>query len=94
MDKQRFKAKAKKQIDEVFDKINELEAKSDQVKENLKDTYHEQIRTLKSQKEDLKSKYESLEDTAEEKWDEFQEAFSERAETFKQGVSKLTAAFK
>jgi DNA-binding transcriptional regulator GbsR (MarR family) len=94
MDKQAFKAQAKKQIDEVIEKIDTLEAKSDQVRENLKDTYQEQIRNLKSQKEVLKNKYASMEDAAEEKWDEFKEAFAEGAESFQEGVSKLTAVFK
>jgi hypothetical protein len=53
MDREEFKIKAKKSLDESFAKIEELESKRDEAKANVKDKYDEELSKLKEKKDDL-----------------------------------------
>ena len=94
MDKQTFKENAKKSIDDIFAKIEELEGKKDNVKEKVKAEYKEKIADLKSKKNDLQAKYKELNNAAEEKWEETKNAFSSALESLKEGFSKIISLFK
>lgn len=94
MEREKFKEKAKKSIDDIFAKIEELEAKKDSAQENLKGKYNELIEDLKAKKNDLQLKYNALELSSDEKWTEAKENFSRSAEFFKEGFSKLFSLFK
>lgn len=94
MEREKFKINAKKKIDEIFNKINELEYKKDKVKADLKTDYNNKIEQFKEKKKDLEKKYNALEEASDEKWTEVKEAFSESAESFKQGFNDLGKIFK
>ncbi|SDB92828.1 sll1863 family stress response protein [Williamwhitmania taraxaci] len=94
MDKQTFKENAKKSIDDIFAKIEELEAKNENFKERSKIEYDENLAELKAKRDELQAKYRELENATEEKWDEVKIAFSSASESFKEGFSKITALFK
>jgi DNA repair exonuclease SbcCD ATPase subunit len=91
MDKQEFKQKAKQKIDDVFTRINQLEAKKDKIADSMKSSYETQLAELRKQKQELEKSYHQMEETSGERWDEARQHFSQSAEAFKEGVSKLTA---
>ncbi len=91
MDKQTFRENAKKRIDAVFDKMNELESKKDKVSAAMKASFDERLSSLKAKKKDLESTYHKLEHTAGDNWEAAQKEFSKSTEAFREGVSKLAA---
>ncbi len=88
-DKENFKKKAKKSIDEIFAKFDKLEAKKDNIKEKGKAEYKEIMADLKSKKADLQQKYDKLENATEDKWEEVKQTFSKAADSFEEGFSKI-----
>lgn len=94
MERTEFKEKAKKSIDDIFARIDELEAKKDNAKDNLKEKYQEIIENLKEKRDDLKLKYKNLEESSDERWSQAKEDFSRSAEFFRDGFSKLFSLFK
>lgn len=53
MERDKFKDDAKKMIDELFNKIDTLERKKDNVKDSAKEQYVKQIADLKEKKNEL-----------------------------------------
>jgi len=94
MEKQEFKEKAKKRIDEIFAKIDELEASKDKVKDDFREKYNESIADLKKKKDVLIARYNELDEAKDSKWAEVKDAFSDASDSFKEGFSKLTSIFK
>jgi peptidoglycan hydrolase CwlO-like protein len=93
-DREIFKKKAKKNIDEIFGKIDKLEAKKDNVTEKAKAEYKELMADLKSKKADLQAKYKKLENATEDKWEDVKKTFSNAADSFEEGFSKIGSLFK
>lgn len=94
MEKETYREKAKKSIDDIFAKIDELEAKKDRAKEGAKEKYNQRIEDLKAQKNDLQAKYDELVNATDEKWETAKNRFSESAEYFKKGFTELGQLFK
>jgi hypothetical protein len=94
MDRENFKNKAKQSIDEIFAKIDELEAKKDKALEGAKVEFEEKINELKAKKDELTAKYNMLMDSSDENWEEVKSAFSSASESFKEGFSKIGSLFK
>jgi uncharacterized protein YgfB (UPF0149 family) len=93
-ERETFKKKAKESIDDIFAKIDKLEAKKDNVKENAKTKYNEIMADLKFKKVDLQAKYKKLEDATDYKWEEVKKTFSIAADSFEEGFSKIGSLFK
>lgn len=93
MDRENFKNKAKENIDELFAKIDELEARKDKAIGDVKTGYEEKLAELKAQKEELVSKYNQLVDSSEENWEEVKETFQSATDSFKEGFSKIASLF-
>ena len=89
MNRQEFKEKAKKTLDDVFSKIEDLEKKSERVSEKAKTEFNEEIAELKMQKAKLEKKYHDLENAGEEQWEKAKSVFKESSESFKEGFEKL-----
>ena len=94
MDRENFKEKAKKSIDDIFAKIDEYEAKSNQVKGDAKEKYNQRLADLKSRRTELQTRYERLQGASQDKWEEAKVAFNEASESFKDGFSRLAALVK
>jgi hypothetical protein len=94
MDREKFKNKAKESIDEIFAKIDELEAKKEKAIGDAKAEYEEKFAALKAKKDELQVKYDKLVESSEENWEEVKEAFSSAADSFKDGFSKIASLFK
>lgn len=91
MNKEDFKKKAKKSIDDIFAKIDELEAKKDKVKGDAKAKYEEKLNKLKTKKKELQAKYDALVNASDEKWEEEKSTFSSATDSFKEGFSKIAS---
>ena len=94
MDKEAFKKKAKQSLNEIFARIDELDAKKDKVKANVKAEYEEKLSRLKTQKANLQQKYEKLTYASEEKWEEVKDGFNNAIKTLNEGFSELLSLFK
>lgn len=94
MDKQEFRLKAKKGIDDIFNKINELEAKKNIVKDEVKVKYNERIKELKIKKADLLKNYNCLIESADEKWEETKIMFTKALDSIKGEFVEIKAFFK
>jgi hypothetical protein len=94
MDKENFKNKAKQSIDDIFAKIDELEAKKDKAIGEAKIEYEKRILELKSKKVELQAKYNKLVNASDENWEEVKNAFSSASDSFKEGFSKIASLFK
>ncbi|MDA3892372.1 MAG: hypothetical protein PF517_11975 [Salinivirgaceae bacterium] len=93
MNKENFKNKAKKSIDDIFAKIDALEAKNDKVKGDAKAEYEENLSNLKAKKKELQAKYDGLDSASDEKWEEVKSTFSSATDSFKEGFSKIATLF-
>jgi outer membrane murein-binding lipoprotein Lpp len=94
MNREEFREKAKKGIDELFAKIEELEAKSGDLKEKSKVKYREIMAEIKEIEAELEAKYKKLEESGDSKWADTKAAFSKSAEAFKEAFQHLTSLFK
>ena len=94
MDRNEFKEKAKQQIDDIFAKIGELEAKQMQVEAQGKVEFEKNLQSMKELKTELEKKYDDLETATDEKWEEVKETFSSSADSFKEGFSKIFGLFR
>lgn len=91
MDKEKFKLKATQSIDDFFAEIDELEAKKNKVKNEMKVEFEENLISLKLKKEDMQRKYDLLMKPSNDKWAETKTAFISASESFKEGFSKITS---
>ena len=94
MDRNTFKEKAKKGIDDLFSKIDEFELKKEKVQGDAKVKYEEGIAQLKIKRVELQQKFQNMKDASPEKWEEAKEAFNKSLGSFKAGLSKLGELFK
>jgi hypothetical protein len=94
MEKEDFKQKARESIDEIFARIDELEAKKDVVFDKAKEEYQETIGELKAKKDELQAKFKRLVEGSDDEWDEVQNAFSSAKDSLKEGFSKMANLFK
>lgn len=93
MDKENFKKEAMKSLNDLFAKIDELDAKKDNIEADAKAEYEETLSVLKSKKEHLQTKYDELNNASEEKWDEVKSVFSAAIDSFEDGFSKIASLF-
>lgn len=94
MDRNTFKEKAKKSIDNLFAKIDQLEQKREKFQGDTKVKYEEKIAQLKIKRAELQQKYQNMKNASPEKWEEAKEAFNKSLDSFKAGLSKLGELFK
>lgn len=94
MNKEEFKVKANRTIDEVSAKINELKEKKELVEQGSKSKYEENLKTLKMKKTDLEAKYSELKNASDDKWEEVKNAFSSASDSYEEGLSKITSLLK
>lgn len=88
-----FREKAKKQIDEMADKIHELEAKKEKASAKVKAEYEKQLISLKETKKKAQIKFDQMSDATEHKWEEAMSVFSDASKSFKEGFSKISRLF-
>ena len=94
MEREEFKQKAKQSIDDIFARIEKLEAKMDKAKADARVKYKDEIDELNRRKMEMQSMLDKVENAVEYKWEEVKAAFNESAPSFKEGFSRLGKIFK
>lgn len=94
MDKFKFKVKALKTIDSVYDKIEKFDKKRDELNESLKENYDKQKAALMEKRIEMGKQLDKIENTTGETWKEAKEIFSESMKHYKAGFAELAKLFK
>jgi len=94
MDKKEFKKKANKSIDEIFDKVEKLKQKKDQLSGSMKEKYEMKIDALNKKKAELMKKYEAIKSSSDNNWERAKMEFSESFSHYKAGFTELSKLFK
>lgn len=82
-DRKEYIDKAAEQLKEWDNELITLEAKSNLVKEDVKDRFQNKIEDLKVQKSDLKTKLDELKSSGEDAWAVLNKEFTESFEKIK-----------
>jgi hypothetical protein len=93
MEREEFKEKTKKSIDDLFIRIEKLEAKMKKAKADAKIEYKDEIDELKQKKAEMQALLDKVENAVGDKWEEVKTAFSESAPSFKEGFARLAKIF-
>jgi len=83
----------KRQIDEMADKIELLEAKAETVKTELKAEYQSHLQVLKGHIRDVEETYQALATASAKKWEESKETLSSASRSFQEGLEKIKSLF-
>ncbi|NLD24344.1 MAG: hypothetical protein GX670_08975 [Bacteroidales bacterium] len=98
MKKDDFKQKTHDLLDELKEFIQNLEQKADEIADDAREGYYEQLNNLKGIRDNLAAKLEQYEGISDSKWDVIKESagdfFDSVTEAFKKSFSKVTEAFK
>lgn len=94
MDKNEFQQNAKKKIDSLFTRLDEIKAKKDTANDKTRSQIDNKISELNAVKNELKEKYGSLKNAPDDKWEEVKGTFSSAFTSFKEGLTKLSSLYK
>lgn len=86
-DKDTYIAKMKNQLDELDAKMNALEAKAQDAKEEARAQYKEQMANLRHQSKLAKGKMEDMKSATEDKWDAAVAEMEKISDAFKHSFS-------
>ena len=89
MDTQQTKEEVKKKIDIIFEKIESLQARANEVTEDMRGQYHHQLENLKKEKAVLEAKYEAFKSQSDAKIHEAEITGKSAWADFKRGFKKL-----
>jgi hypothetical protein len=89
MNKEKIALEAHKTIDNLFDKVTDLEQKGDELGKEVKHKFDEKIINLDKQKAELKEKYNKLKNASEDNWQEVMKSYNESLDNFKKGVREV-----
>lgn len=89
-----YKTKANKNIDEIFDKVENLKQKKEELSSSLKQKYDANIEVLNKRKAELMSKYEAIKNAPDSNWEKAKQEFSESLTHYKEGFNELKKVFK
>jgi ElaB/YqjD/DUF883 family membrane-anchored ribosome-binding protein len=93
-----FKQKTHELLDELKEFIKNLELKADEIADDAKEVYYDQLNNLKGIRDNLASKLEKYEGFSGSKWSVVKESadnfFTEATESWKKNFSRVTEAFK
>lgn len=98
MKKDEFIRKTHELIDELSEHIDNLELKADEIKDDAKAEYAEQIENMKNLRDKLSSKLGEYECIADTKWDVIKESagnfFEDVVKSWKENFSNASEAFR
>ncbi|MFA5417956.1 MAG: hypothetical protein WC341_05805 [Bacteroidales bacterium] len=80
-------------IDEVFNQVDKLNSKKNELSENVRQRYETQQKAMAQHKADLIKRYEKLKSASYEEWDEVKRAYSESLERYKVGFDEFKKLF-
>lgn len=88
MNTQEYKAKAKNTIDELFQQVEQLEQRAQNIEGEAKAKAQAKLKELRQQKTVLANKLEQMGQTTGENLDTLREAFSAGVQTFRNTLAK------
>jgi|SRR5690554_827859 ElaB/YqjD/DUF883 family membrane-anchored ribosome-binding protein len=98
MRKEEFKQKMHQIVDELAVRIDKLEQRADEIADDAKQEYREQLDNLKGIRDNLSSKLEEYESIADSKWEVIRESagdfFTSVAEAWIENYERVANAFK
>lgn len=98
MKKEEFKQKAHGVLDELIEYIDKLEKKADEIADDAKEEYYQQLDNLRGVRDNLSTKLDEYEKIADTKWDivkvSASDFFSQVSIAWKENYSKVAEAFK
>lgn len=93
-----FKQKTHELLEELREFISNLEQKTDEIAEDAKESYYEQLENLKGIRDKLADKLNEYDEISDTKWDVIRDSaedfFSTVADSMKKNFSRVTEAFK
>ena len=89
METEVYRENAKKVIDELFIRIDELDKNKENIRHLTAEKRDNLIEELKTRKAELQHKFEMLKQVPEERWDEAKTSFKASIDYFSEGVSRL-----
>jgi uncharacterized coiled-coil DUF342 family protein len=91
--KQEYQKKVQANLHKINAQIDELKAKSSQVKADMAIEYHSKLEELYIQRDAVKAKFEEMQQSGEEAWNDlqtgFENAWQELNTSFESAVSKF-----
>lgn len=98
MKKAEFKQKAHDVLDELIEYIDKLESKAEEIADDAKEEYSQQLNNLKEIRDNLSGKLDEYEKVADTKWDVVKnsatEFFANVSEVWKESYTKIANTFK
>ncbi len=94
MEKDKFRDRIKKSIDDLFASIDELDSKKDELKDKAKVKYNEIIAQIKQLEASLEAKNRRIQSSDDPDWEEAKKAFKKSAESFRQAFENLATYLK
>jgi uncharacterized coiled-coil DUF342 family protein len=94
MEKETFRERLKKGIDELSAAISDLDTKKDELKEKSKAKYNEIMASIKKIEAELELKNRQLELSDDPRWEEAKKQFTKSAHSFRQALEHLVSLLK
>lgn len=94
MEKREFRTKAHQAVESLISEIERLEAKRDELSDDMKEKYDSQISKLRQRKEELNEQMKALEAKQDKNWQEAKKIVSSSLEHYKAGFIELSKLFK
>ncbi|MDA3943212.1 MAG: hypothetical protein PF694_06690 [Bacteroidetes bacterium] len=94
MDKLEFKIKTLESIDKLFDQVEEMEQKRNQLNDSLKHKYDQEVDALKKRRAEMKEKLNEYENATLESQEKLKETLSASMKHYKAGFDELSKLFK
>jgi DNA repair ATPase RecN len=85
--------KFKVKLDEWNADLNKLEAKTEHAKENLKETYHEEIDAVRQQRDNIKDRLKELAGSSESAWEELKVGADEAWKKLSEAIDRARSKF-
>lgn len=94
MEKDKFKDRIKKSIDDLFAYIDEMDSKKGELKDKTKAKYNEIMAEIKQLETALEARSRRVQDTEDPNWEEVKKAFKKSAESFREAFENLASYLK
>ena len=91
MEKDKFRDRIKKSIDELFASIDELDSRKDELKDRTREKYDEIMAEIKKLEAILESKSRKAREGQDPNWDEAKRAFKKSAVAFRDALDNLAS---
>ncbi len=94
MEKDKFRERIKKSIDELFASIDELDSRKGELKDKSKAKYNEIMAEIKQLEAVIEAKHQRVQNTDDKNWEEAKKAFRQSAVSFREAFENLASYLK